>query len=241
MFRFSRKGWIWLSLFTTSSWLAIWAFWAGVQKIDPSLAAFINRAEVPIAIVLGIVFLKERFTKVEVLGLVLALLGIVIMHLTLRMEYTTGFWLVLLGALFFGITEFVSKIAVRYVEPMVLAYLRNMFMAGMYWIAFSLSGEGFSGLGAVWPGVIALGFAGPILSRMMYLMALRRLELSRVAVISQSQPVFVIIISLLVFSQLPTFREIVGGIFLVSGCLLMIVARYGSRWYNNRNNRKRGI
>ena len=229
MFSLSRQGWKWLGLFTASSWCAIWAFWAGVQRMDPSLAAFLNRSEVPIAIALGIIFLKERLTKTEIVGMILSLTGIVIMRLTLRIEYSSGFWLVLLGSVFFGVTEFISKIAVRHVEPVVLTYIRNMFLAVSFWIVFVASGKSYEGLETVWPGVLALGFLGPIMSRVAYLQALKRIALSRVAVISQSQPVFVVITALVVFGQLPTFREITGGLFLIGGCLLMIAARPNSK------------
>jgi len=225
IFPLSRQGWLWLGLFTTSSFLAIWIFWEGVQRIDPSLAAFVNRAEVPIAIFLGVVFLRERFSRLEILGMIISIAGIVVMRLTLRFEYSAGFWLVLLGALFFGITEFVSKIAVRHVEPVVLAYLRNGMMALVYWMIFLAGGEDLGGLSRVWQGVVALGIVGPILSRMLYLLALKRVELSRVAVISQSQPVFVILIALLFLGQLPTFREVLGGILITTGSLIMILYR----------------
>jgi len=229
IFTLTRKGWFWLSLFAVSSWVALWAFWAGVQRMDPSLATFLNRSEVMVTILLGMIFLKERFNRMETLGLVLSIAGIVIMRLTLRMEYSTGFYLVLLGSLFFGITEFVSKIAIRYVQPVILAYIRNMFMAVMFWIVFSISGQGFDGLDKVWLGVLAVGFTGPILARLLYLSALKRMELSKVAVISQSQPVYVILIAALALGQLPTIREITGGIFLTIGCLLMIVSRPSNR------------
>lgn len=229
LFSLSRKGWKWLGLFTVSSWFAVWTFWAGVQRMDPSLASFLNRSEVPVAIALGIIFLKERLTKTEVVGMILSLIGIVVMRLTLRIEYTSGFWLVLMGSVFFGVTEFLSKITVRYVEPVVLTYIRNGFMAIFFWIAFISSGQSYDGLEVVWPGVIAIGFLGPIMARLAYLMALKRITLSRVAVISQSQPVFVVLIALFVLGQLPTFREITGGLFLISGCLLMLVARPGSK------------
>jgi len=228
-FTLTRRGWLWLSLFAASSWVALWAFWAGVQQMDPSLAAFLNRSEVPVAILLGMIFLKERFNRTEILGMLLSIAGIVIMRLTLRIEYSTGFYLVLLGSLFFGITEFVSKIALRHVEPVVLAYIRGMFMAGVFWIVFLGSGQGFDGLGEVWPGVIALGFTGPVLARLLYLSALKRMALSKVAVISQSQPVYVILIAFLALGQLPTFREITGGICLTAGCLLMIMSRQVNR------------
>jgi len=225
VFYHSRKAWLWLGLFTTSSLIAVWFFWAGVQRIDPSLAAFISRGEVPIAIFLGVVLLRERFSRLEILGMILSIAGIVVMRLTLRIEYSTGFWLVLMGALFFGVTEYVSKIAVRYVEPVVLAYLRNGMMALVYGMFVFAGGEDLSGLSRVWLGVVALGIVGPILTRMMYLLALKRVELSRVAVISQVRPVFVILIALLFLGQLPTFREILGGVLITTGSLIMILYR----------------
>jgi len=222
VFRLTRRGWFWMIMFTISSWVAILSFWAGVQRMDPSLAAFLNRAEVPIAILLGIIFLKERFTSRETLGALLSIAGIVIMKLTLRFEYSTGFWLVLLGSLFFGITEFISKIAVRHVEPIALVYVRGLFLAVAYWAVLLGGGHSLEGLDRVWVGIIALGILGPIVSRMMYLLALKRLELSKVAVISQSQPIFVIVTALLVLGQLPTLREMTGGLFVLAGCVLMI-------------------
>lgn len=226
VFTLSAKGWFWLMMFVVSSLIAILAFWAGVQRMDPSLAALLNRAEVMVAIVLGMIFLKERFTKIETIGVLIAVAGIIVMRLTLRVEYSEGFWFVLGGALFFGLTEFVSKIAVRYVEPLILGYIRNMMLALLYWIIFAAVGKGFDGLSSVWIGVVALGLIGPIAARLMYLTALNRLELSRVAVISQGQPVFVILIALIALGQLPTFREITGGLLLTLGCVIMIVSRY---------------
>ena len=56
--RHSRAGWLWLGLFSMSSVFALWFFWAGVQQMDPSLAAFLNRTEVLLAIILGVVLLS---------------------------------------------------------------------------------------------------------------------------------------------------------------------------------------
>lgn len=225
VFCLSREGWLWLLLFTGSSLIAIWCFWAGVQKMDPSLAAFLSRSEVLIAVLLGIIFLGERFNRRETFGAVLSILGIVIMRLTLRVEYSTGFWLVLIGAFFFGLTEFFSKKTVKHVEPIVAVYLRNMIMSIMYWIILMSAEPDFGGLNRVWIVVVVLSICGPILSRVVYMMALARLELSKVAVISQTRPVFVILLAFGVLSQLPTFREIIGGLFLTSGCLIMAFSR----------------
>jgi drug/metabolite transporter (DMT)-like permease len=223
--RIDRKGWFWILLFTACSWFAVLATWAGIQKMDPSLASFINRLEVPIAVLLGIVLLRERLNFYEVGGFLLSFGGVVVMRLTLRMEYSEGFWLVLIGAIMFGLTELVSKVAVRFVDPLLLAYIRNSLLALGYWVVFlGLEGD-FTGLEKAWPGVVALGVLGPILSRTNFLLALKRLELSKVAVISQAQTVVVLVLAWAFLTQLPAPRELIGGLFVVIGSLIVILAR----------------
>jgi drug/metabolite transporter (DMT)-like permease len=229
VFALTRKGWFWTLMFSITSWLAIWIFWAGVKLIDPTLAGFINRFEVPIVILLGVVLLKERFSRIEVIGMILSLAGIVIMKLTLRIEFSTGFWLVLLGATFFGLTEYVSKIALRHVEPIPLAYLRNAFLAVGYWAVFLAGDYSMAGMERVWPGAVAVGLIGPLVTRLMYLLALKHLDLSKVAVVSQIQPVFVILIALTFLGQFPTLREIAGGVCLLAGCVVMVLGRFRGR------------
>lgn len=224
--RHSKAGWLWLGLFSMSSVFALWFFWAGVQQMDPSLAAFLNRTEVLLAIILGVVLLRERFTRGEALGASISIAGIIIMRVTLRMEYSLGFWYVLTGAVFFALAELFSKLAVRFVEPFVLTYLRSLFVAVVFWIALIGKGASFQGLKQVWPGVVALGFVGPIAARMTYLFALKHLDLSKVAVISQTQPVFVLLFAYLGLGQLPTVRETIGGLLLLSGCFVMVMGRY---------------
>jgi drug/metabolite transporter (DMT)-like permease len=224
-YRQTPSAWLWIGLFALSSFGALWAFWAGVQRIDPTLAAFLNRAEVFIAVILAMIILSERFSWLEGLGAVICIVGMVIMRLTLRMEYESGFWLVLLGSVFFGIVELVSKIAIRYVEPAVLTGLRSWFLAVAFWIVFAVRGEDFDGLSAVWPGVVALALLGPVVARLLYLWALKRMELAKAAIITQSQPVFVVVLALAALGQLPTVREAWGGVLIGAGTLIMIWAR----------------
>jgi drug/metabolite transporter (DMT)-like permease len=69
---------------------------------------------------------------------------------------------------------------------------------------------------------------------MTYLFALKHLDLSKVAVIGQTQPVFVLLLAFLALDQLPTVRETVGGLLLLFGCFVMVVARYRPRRKNSK-------
>jgi drug/metabolite transporter (DMT)-like permease len=138
----------------------------------------------------------------------------------------------------FGVTELVSKIAVKYVDPIVLSFIRNTLLALGYWAVFVSIDGSFDGLGAVWPGVLALGIVGPILTRTNFLLALKRLELSKVAVISQAQTVVVLVLAYLLLDQLPAPREVVGGLFVLVGSLIVILARRHFQLVNRLNNRR---
>ena len=224
----TRTGWQLTGLFSLFSMAGIWFFWAGIQGMDPTLAAFLNRVEVIIAILLAVIFLRERFNVSEGFGALLSIAGIVIMRLTLRLEFTQGFWLVLTGALFSGINEFIAKHVVRHGPIQSIMWVRSTAMAVGFWILFLLRGESLAGLSTVWPGILALGFLGPVFARVAYMHALRRIPLSRAAVVVQAYPVFVLVLALAAFGQIPSLRELAGGLFIAAGCVVMILTRSSS-------------
>jgi drug/metabolite transporter (DMT)-like permease len=225
IFALNAKAWGWTLTFTILAFVAIWTYWIGIKMMDPTLASFLNRTETLVTILLGIVILGERFSKAEGLGAIIVLAGIVLMKFTLRGEYSTGFWVVLFSAVCFGTAEFIAKIAVRYVDPLTMSFVRNLVSAVMFWIAVAFVGTSFVGVGSVFWGIIIIAFMGPILTRPIYLVALKHIEVSKVALINQSQPVFVAILALLALNQTPAPREIIGGLFVIGGCLLIIMSR----------------
>jgi drug/metabolite transporter (DMT)-like permease len=220
-----RRGWIWTVAFSVLAFVAIWTYWIGIKMMDPTLASFLNRSETLVTISLGILILGERFSRGEGLGAFLVLAGIVLMKFTFRAEYSTGFWVVLFSAVCFGTAEFFAKIAVRYVDPLTISFLRNVITSVLFWIAVAFVDTSFEGVRSVWWGILIIAFAGPILTRPIYLYALKHIEVSKVALINQSQPVFVAILALVALSQTPAPREIIGGIFVIGGCLLIIASR----------------
>jgi len=220
-----RQAWRWTLAFSVLAFVAIWTYWLGIKLMDPTLASFVNRSETLITIALGVMILGERFSKGESLGVVLAMVGIILMKFTFRGEYSIGFWVVLFSAITFGTAEFVAKIAIRYIDPITLSFLRNLVNSVLFWIAVGLSDTSFAGIGSVWWGILIIAFAGPILTRPIYLYALKYADLSKVALINQSQPVFVAILAVLTLQQSPAPRELIGGLLVIAGCLVVIISR----------------
>jgi drug/metabolite transporter (DMT)-like permease len=223
--RMDSKGWGWTLAFSLLACVAIWTHWIGIKMMDPTLASFLNRFETLVTISLGMMILGERFTWGEALGAFLVLGGIILMKVTFRAEYSLAFWIVLFSAVCFGTAEFFAKMAVRYVDPLTISFLRTVITAIFFWIAVPIVGTSFEGAKSVWWALIILVFAGPVLVRPIYLYALKHLEVSKVALINQSQPVFVAILALVALSQTPAPREVFGGLIVIGGCLLIIISR----------------
>ena len=159
------RAWKWTIAFSVLAWVAIWTYWIGLSMMDPTLASFLNRFETLVTISLGMVFLGERFTRGEGLGAFLAMAGVVLMKLTFRAEYSAGFWVVLFSCVCFGTAEFLAKIAVRYVDPLTMSFLRNVISSVLFWIAAAFVGISFEGAGSVWWAILIIALTGPILTR----------------------------------------------------------------------------
>jgi drug/metabolite transporter (DMT)-like permease len=115
-----------------------------------------------------------------------------------------------------------------------MSFLRNVISSVLFLVAAAFVGVSFEGAGSVWWAIVIIALTGPILTRPIYLVALKHLEVSKVALINQSQPVFVAILALVTLSQTPAPREIMGGVFVIGGCILIIVSRKKMGLGNNR-------
>jgi protein MpaA len=206
---------------------AIWLFWAGLTRLDPTVAAFLNRTETILIVLFGIALFGERFRPLEGVGAAVAVVGVALMKLPGEGAgvQSAGFWLMLASSLFFAMTECVSKVVVRHVAITVLAFYRNALLALVFGLLALLT-EGLE-LPTDRQAVLILGVAllGPIASRLLYLLALRSLELGKTAIVTQSQPLFAAALALVVIGEVPRSHEWAGGLLILAGCVGMIAAR----------------
>ena len=70
-----------------------------------------------------------------------------------------------------------------------------------------------------------VGFVGPFLNYFCFFNALKRLEVSRVSVIRAGYSVVVLIGAFLIYDQLPSQRQIAGGLLVLTGVGLMVLEK----------------
>ena len=221
----SRTGWRYTIVYTVFSILAVSAFWQGIAMIDASKVGFLSRLQTIVIIFGGVIILHERFGVMEIFTGFMVLAGAVIIRGTMSMEMSAGFWVMIFSAFCFGLVELTAKKLVSYVEPYRFNAFRNL-VTGMVMILWGLvRGTAEWELGDIWWGIIAMACLGPLAGRTFYLYALRYAEVSKTSLVTQIQPVFVVILAVIFLREYPCLRELIGGCLIIIGCCGVIFHR----------------
>jgi drug/metabolite transporter (DMT)-like permease len=222
------RSWTWMAGFSLLFTFGMWAYWSGLKVLDPTVTSFLSRSETLVTIILGILVLRERFHWMELIGGALVLAGLVTIRYTVGVDLTFGFWLIVISAICFGLGEVIAKVAVRRVDPLVLCFVRNLVVAVLFGALAASHGFIRGGLGGTLWAVVGVALTGPVVARYLYVLALQRIDVSKAALINQSQPLFVAMGSLLFLGVVSGARDWLGGGLIIVGCVLLFVrARRG--------------
>ena len=204
-----------MSLFSAAGSLL---FTYGIFLYGPVNAAFLVQFTAVFTILFGAVFFKERFTRLEAVGIVVAVVGVfVLAYGNLSLEIVST--LVLLGAaLLFASANSLSKVYVKNVDPVALAGGNSMFMF-LFIFAFAiLTGK----LETAFPSeTLVYAFLGSVtgvvLSFVLFFKALQVYAVSKTATIRTIEPFLTAVFSFVILALPTTVNQLVGGVMIVIG------------------------
>jgi len=201
-----------------------------VRYIDPGTASLLSRISVILGLGFGVLWLRERLGRVEALGAAVAVAGVVVV------AFRPGDYL-RLGALISLVGTFMYTLHAALVKrfggemPFVTFFLYRLAAStAMLGVIAVASGH----LGSV-PGPAGLGLLAltatvdTVISRGLYYLALRRLDMSLHTIILTLSPVVTMLWSFGLFGSVPSPREVLGGLLVLAGVLVVTTSRAGRR------------
>jgi len=84
------------------------------------------------------------------------------------------------------------------------------------------------------PLIATTALVGPFLARTLYMYSFKHLQISRIAIVKQSEPLFVAFFSSILLHALPSRREWTGGLLILGGALILVHWRRGMTWWRGR-------
>jgi drug/metabolite transporter (DMT)-like permease len=212
-----------MSLFSAAGSLL---FTYGIFLYGPVNAAFLVQFTAVFTIMFGVAFFKERFTRLEAVGVLVAVAGVfVLAYGDLALEIMST--LVLLGAaVLFASANSLSKVYVENVNPVALAGGNSM-LVFLFVFAYSLlSGR----LETTFPSVtLVYAFLGSVtgvfLSFILFYKALEVFEVSKTATVRTMEPFLTAIFSFAILALTPTANQLVGGALIVTGVVVLSLTK----------------
>ena len=225
--RVSLKGWIRLAGLSTLYFFAYWTFFEAIRLLDPTVTSFLMRVETLVTVTLGTWLLRERLGRGEVVGGAILFAGVLVLRYVGGAEISLGFFVALASAVLWGVSEATGKVVVREVTPLLFTWARALLLGPAFLVAaWRLEG------GVTWPertdhwvGIVALSLIGPVLGRYLYMKSLTLIPVSRAALVTQIQSVWVAVLAGLLLGVLPSMREWAGGILIIAGSVVLIRSR----------------
>ena len=200
----------------------------GEQLVSPGAASLII-ATIPIQILIfAAIFLKEKLSKIKLLGIIIALIGVIVISIwgkegeTLDIEYIYAALAVFIAALmgaFYTIAG--KKLLHRYSAFSLTAYAMLLGSIGLIpLLNGSIVGEINDMSVASLYSIIFLGVFSTVIGYMLWYVALKIKDASEISVYLYCIPIVTILVDLLIFKELISSLFILGGILIISGLLI---------------------
>jgi len=198
-------------------------FYLAINNLPLGLSLFIfYAANVIISFVFGSLFLKEKLTLIKLTSLILAVLGLFIMY---NGSFTSFRLIPLIAAAIsgfcFGLTTTTSKkLTDKYSSTQVnlVAYLSaSLLVLPLLFLSKEVINLNFPLITFIEVVGFALVGVGAFL---LTLDGYKYLEAQKASIVMLMELIFVIIIGLLFYHEIPTISSIIGGIFIFSALAL---------------------
>jgi O-acetylserine/cysteine efflux transporter len=198
-----------------------------VRYVDPGTASLLSRTSILFGVALGLMWLRERLTRVELGGAALAVVGVAVISFQPGDYMRLGALIVIAATFLYALHSAVVK---RYGGDIPFGEFLFYRVASVATVLLVLA----AGQGAlVWPSAVGWAWlllaatVNVVISRGLYYLALRRMDMSVLTIILTLAPVVTWLWSMALFGGRPSVAEIAGGLATLAGVLVVTASRAG--------------
>jgi drug/metabolite transporter (DMT)-like permease len=192
--------------------------WSGLACLNPVFSSLIWRFYPVLAMLSGVLFLKEKLSRVEVIAVMIMLMGSLI-SISGRWEIVgKGVIFTILAAFTGALQLLIAKTQTDKVHPNILVAYRVGIGAAVTAVwAFSSGKAEFDVEARYWLITLAGAFLGPCASFLLTFRSYRYWSLSQSSMVLNIQPLLVLPMAYVFLGSLPTIKELAGGSVILAG------------------------
>lgn len=177
--------------------------------------------------IIAATFLKEKFTKLKTLGIVLAIAGAVVVVSEKGFDFSSdslrGDIMVLIASFSWALYTIFGKRLTRTYGAIYTTGLAMGIGLVLFVPVFLISGAQLDPINIPtmnWLQIIYLGAVTSGLGYALWYIALEKIEASKLAVFNNLQPVLTTVLAFAIFGTMPTLFFIMGGVMIIAGVII---------------------
>lgn len=202
-----------------------------IQLISPALMTVVQRGEVVVIALLAWPILGERIDRKFWLGVAIAAGGLLLLHDPATSGESTAVGIAWAGAatLCFGAMAVITRKFIHQIDPVSVNALR-LWLSVAFWFGWNGVPPELFEITAPQAGYATLAaFFGPFLGRLSMMMSAKYVEARITTLTTLAAPPLALVLGYVVLSDLPTAREIQGGVIMMVGISIPILSLARSR------------
>lgn len=198
--------------------------YVAVGYIDPGTASLLAQTSILFALGFSIVWLKERLTRQEIIGALIALIGVFVISFQPGDYLRLGSILVLSSAFMYALHAAIVKRHGGAIDFGNFFFFRVASVTCFLLLFVTARGQFTWPAPEAWAILLLAGTVDVVISRVLYYVALRRLKMSFHTIILTLSPVITILWSILLFSEKPSLQGFIGGLAVILGVIIVTLS-----------------
>lgn len=196
---------------------------------NPSTPSFLRNIEPIFIVIIGILFLKERFEKIEKAGIVLTIIGAIVLSYnksgSINDLFINGVQYILIATSFYAVRTIWVKLIISKIDPIIINFNKLLFLLITFFIAFILTDKSLIIPKSAFFNILIGSLIGPFFTSYAQYISLQYIEASRQTLIQSTAGVFTLLFAFIYFGSLPFYYQIIGGIITIIGISLITLGK----------------
>ncbi len=201
-------------------------FYLAIRAMEnPAVVSFIGNIGPVFVTIMGITLLKERFGRMQVVGILVAVAGV------FAINFRDGAFNGLLdpGAIYVIVASFLFSLATisgrrfkEYLDPELMSLARTTLLALVFLSMILINGESIRFDWIVWRDLALGSLFETLLTIVFAYQALRRIEATTTSLIISSKGVWTLLLAWFFLNVFPTGIQVAGGLATIIGIYLIM-------------------
>ncbi len=208
--------------------LATVSFYIAIQKMEnPAVVSFIGNLGPVLVTIMGISLLGEKYNRIQIFGIVLALVGVFTITFrpgtNLQSIFQPGSQYVLFASVLFSVATIIARKKKEILNPELMSTIRSVLLFVVFALIILLSKHELDYSKEVWRDILIGSFLESLLTIVFAYQALRYIEAAKTSLVISSKAVWVLMMAYFFLDTFPGVLELTGGVFSLIGIALISV------------------